>query len=650
MNRAPEQVQIEQQLAASLYRLGTVLSEQADMEIIRSHHRTFLETLSQLSCCLPFEQLASTFKLDQKSLHLLALAYICSMEPDAITSFFNTSWYEQGPSLSIYRATHLLTDTLPASPACTVDWLSSPLHHWHLLTANGPVSHALHLDETVVRTLAGLSPGIAQMTLPATLNTGHAICYSSQLQQTNTRIITIDCAHPDERQLWILSKAAALGHDHCIILDTPEIPDSESLRYQLRNIALGNSDPFIYWPQGAAMCQTRPALTGILDDWQQLDTGCIICNQPEPSAVGEDAHCRTLMTATFTSVNCPQPDENARTGLWQQLGQNIGENGLTSAQAQWLARLYPLMPGQIAEICQRINKPDNNESLITQLQQACLTQYQSKHPQLATLCPPSVSWDDMVLTTHTRQQLQELILRVRYSTELSQQLNRFKPGLQALFWGKPGTGKSMAAEAMAAELVLPLYKINLANVASKWIGESEKHLASLFDQAERQRAILLFDEADAIFGRRSEISSSHDKHANMGVSYLLQRMEHYQGLLLLSTNFKSNLDEAFLRRFHSVIEFTMPDIHTRLNLWQHALRGQYQPTGNIDLDSLAAAFEFSPAQIANIAELATLYCLAEKRSRISADILARAILRELDKHNAGYLAIQKVNQWLKGQQ
>ncbi|AJQ94263.1 ATP-binding protein [Gynuella sunshinyii] len=650
MNRAPDQVQIEQQLAASLYRLGTVLSEQADIEVIRSHHRIFMETLRQLSCCSPFERLNTTFKIDKKSRYLLTLAYICTMEPDAITSFLNTSWYEQGPSLSLYRATHLLTDTLPSSQASTLDWLNSPLRRWHLITANGPVSHSLHLDETVLRTLAGLSSGIEQTTLPATLNTGHAICYSNQLQQTTAPIITIDCGNPDERLHWILSKAATLGHDRCIILDTPEIPDNEQLRYLLRDIALDNSDPFIYWPQGAAMCQIRPALTGILDDWRQLNTGCIVCDQPEPSTAGDAAYYRSLLTATFTPVNCPQPDEPTRCGLWQQLGQNIGNNGLTMEQAQWLARLYPFMPGRIAQICQSAEELDDNETLLTQLQHACLTQYQSEHPQLATLSPPGVSWTDMVLTANTRQQLQELILRVRYSSELSQQLTRFKPGLQALFWGKPGTGKSMAAEAMAAELVLPLYKINLANVASKWIGESEKHLASLFDQAERQHAILLFDEADAIFGRRSEISSSHDKHANMGVSYLLQRMEHYQGLLLLSTNFKSNLDEAFLRRLHSVIEFPLPDISTRLSLWQHALRGQYQPATNIGLDSLAAAFEFSPAQIANIAELAMLYCLAEQHTRISADILARAILRELDKHNAGYLAIQKVNQWLKGQQ
>lgn len=236
--------------------------------------------------------------------------------------------------------------------------------------------------------------------------------------------------------------------------------------------------------------------------------------------------------------------------------------------------------------------------------------------------------------------------RVRYSADLRESINNFVPGLQVLFWGKPGTGKSMAAEAIAGELRLPFYKVNLANIASKWIGETEKHLAKLFDDAQRQNAILLFDEADAIFAKRSEVESSHDKNANMGVSFLLQRMETFTGLLLLTSNFKSNLDDAFLRRFHSTIEFPLPSESDREVLWRKALESMKSRLTDKDFKALSSIFEFGPSQISNIAERALLFSLVDNTDFISKHILARAIRRELEKQSAGYLAEQNLAEWI----
>ena len=127
----------------------------------------------------------------------------------------------------------------------------------------------------------------------------------------------------------------------------------------------------------------------------------------------------------------------------------------------------------------------------------------------------------------------------------------------------------MVAEALADVLNMPLYKANLASVSSKWIGETEKHLAALFDDAQRHNGLLFFDEADAVFSRRSQVESSHDKNANLGVSYLLHRMEHFHGSLVLDTNYKGNLDPAFMRRLHFSVEFTQPDADDRLSIWRH---------------------------------------------------------------------------------
>jgi SpoVK/Ycf46/Vps4 family AAA+-type ATPase len=253
----------------------------------------------------------------------------------------------------------------------------------------------------------------------------------------------------------------------------------------------------------------------------------------------------------------------------------------------------------------------------------------------------------MVLSDSTKDQLNELIDRIRFSDALKRKIPNFLAGAQALFWGKPGTGKSMAAEAIAGQLKLPLYRVNLANIASKWIGESEKHLAEIFDIAEKQNAVLLFDEADAVFSKRSEVESSHDKNANMGVSFLLQRMETYTGLLLLSTNFKGNLDNAFLRRFNNTIEFSLPDNAARITLWDNAWKGSFKPSRNIDTSVLAQMFEFSPSQINNIAERSILYVLTNDKKEITKELLAKAIRRELEKENSSYLAEQKLADWLE---
>jgi len=172
-------------------------------------------------------------------------------------------------------------------------------------------------------------------------------------------------------------------------------------------------------------------------------------------------------------------------------------------------------------------------------------------------------------------------------------------GLATLFAGESGTGKTLAAEVLAHTLHLDLYRIDLSAVVSKYIGETEKNLRRVFDEAENSGAVLLFDEADALFGKRTEVKDSHDRYANIEVSYLLQRMEAYHGLAVLTTNLKSSLDTAFLRRLRFVVQFPFPDQEQRLALWQRAFPSA-TPTRNLDLDKLSR-LSMTGGSIRNIA-------------------------------------------------
>lgn len=239
-----------------------------------------------------------------------------------------------------------------------------------------------------------------------------------------------------------------------------------------------------------------------------------------------------------------------------------------------------------------------------ELWDACRLQTRPRLENLAQRIEPVATWDDLVLPAHQKEILQEVALQVRQRARVygewgfAARSNRGL-GISALFEGTSGTGKTMAAEVLANELRLDLYRIDLSQVVSKYIGETEKNLRRLFDAAESGGAILLFDEADALFGKRSEIKDSHDRYANIEVSYLLQRMESYRGLAILTTNMKSALDTAFLRRIRFVVQFPFPDLSCRAEIWRRVFP-QQTPTDGLDVDKLAR-LNIAGGNIRNIA-------------------------------------------------
>ncbi|MEH2120988.1 ATP-binding protein [Nostoc sp.] len=221
----------------------------------------------------------------------------------------------------------------------------------------------------------------------------------------------------------------------------------------------------------------------------------------------------------------------------------------------------------------------------------CRNQARPRLDELAQRIEPSASWNDLVLPEKEERILHEIVAHVAQRTKVYKSWGFGSKsgrglGISALFSGASGTGKTTAAELLAKELRLDLYRIDLSSIVNKYIGETEKNLRRVFDAAETGGVILLFDEADALFGKRSEIKDSHDRYANMEVSYLLQRIESYRGLAILTTNLKSSIDQAFLRRLRFVVQFPFPDANQRAEIWQRVFPSQ-TPTEGLDFTKLA---------------------------------------------------------------
>jgi AAA+ superfamily predicted ATPase len=248
---------------------------------------------------------------------------------------------------------------------------------------------------------------------------------------------------------------------------------------------------------------------------------------------------------------------------------------------------------------------------------------------------PRYGWEDIVLTRDGAATLRELCDRARHHETVLErwgfgQKHARRAGMTALFAGPPGTGKTMAAEVVAGALGLELFRIDLAGVVSKYIGETEKNLEQIFRDADQGDAVLLFDEADALFGKRSEVRDAHDRYANVEIAYLLQRLESYDGLAILTTNLRGNLDEAFVRRLEFVLEFPLPEEPERLAIWRRALPPEAPLAPDADLSFLARKFRLAGGHIRNIALAAAFLAAAEQRP-IGMRHLARATRREHQK-------------------
>lgn len=245
-----------------------------------------------------------------------------------------------------------------------------------------------------------------------------------------------------------------------------------------------------------------------------------------------------------------------------------------------------------------------------------------------------MDWDDLVLNRETLEQIQDIKDWMVYNKVLMDEWGmrrKLKMGYKALFYGPPGTGKSLTAGLIGKQTGREVYKVDLSMVVSKYIGETEKNLSKVFHHAEHKNWILFFDEADSLFGKRTSVSSSNDKYANQEVSFLLQRVEDYDGLVILASNIKSNIDKAFIRRFQSIIYFDTPNREERLKLWRKAFPKAAKLGNDVDLKKLALEYKFTGALIMNVVRYACLKAVAREDRTIRMHDIKEGIQKEYYK-------------------
>jgi hypothetical protein len=340
----------------------------------------------------------------------------------------------------------------------------------------------------------------------------------------------------------------------------------------------------------------------------------------------------------FVAVPIPAADVHARAAAWER--RLAGRTARASEWAAHLAARYRLHPGRIdpaVELAEnrRLLAGGDPSLTLSDLATACRQQAAHRLGSLAVKIEPARGWDEIVLPDDRMDHLRELCAQVRHRERVFGDW-RFGGrsarglGVSALFSGPPGTGKTLAAEVVAADLELDLYRVDLSGVVSKYIGETEKNLDRVFVEAETGNAILFFDEADAMFGKRTKVSDAHDRYANLEVSYLLQRMEEHDGVVIMASNLRENIDEAFTRRLRFVVEFPFPDEAGRRRIWETHFPAQAPVAPDVDCARLARELPVAGGSIRNIV-LNAAFLAAADGGTIRPAHIAHGARREYEK-------------------
>ncbi len=483
---------------------------------------------------------------------------------------------------------------------------ASPLRYWRLIeVGSGPVltRSQLRIDERILNYLTGvqhLDDRLAGFIVPLReagelVPSHHALVHRiaaswADVSGTPLPVVQLTGAELTDMRSIAVAACGALGLRVCL-LSGPSLPLGASeldglIRLWKREAGLSNSALLLECHELEASDVARAAAINRLIG--SLDSPLIISNAER---------WRNQLKPLLT-FEVRKPTVREQRDIWQATLKDTpfnlnGEVGAIASQFD-LSREKVLAAHTLA-LGQRksteTGKVETAAGFSEALWNACRRQARPRLDDLAQRIEPAATWDDLVLPGRQLQTLREVAVHVRrrvtvYETWGFEKKGARGLGISALFSGVSGTGKTMAAEVLANELRLDLYRIDLSAVVSKYIGETEKNLRRVFDAAEEGGAILLFDEADALFGKRSEVKDSHDRYANIEVSYLLQRMEAYRGLAILTTNLKNALDPAFMRRIRFIVQFPFPDAAQRAEIWRRIFPAE-TPRENLDAEKLS---------------------------------------------------------------
>ena len=440
-------------------------------------------------------------------------------------------------------------------------------------------------------------------------------------------------------------------------------PDQAGQQAAARLLAAQLKRPLLTVDLGATPAEDRPPLRAIrlalrdarltgavpcLTGWE----ACLADGSAPPGVLAEVcAYPGVVIVAGRTSwqphgfdrdrnllwLDFPIPDYEQRLALWKHFLRSSpvadGEMDVTTLAGQFTLTATQIRDAMASarDMAAQRGGPLHDQDLF-----AAARAHSNPHlSSLAQKIAPRYTWDDIVLPADQLALMHEIIATVRGRPVVLEtwgvgQKLASSEGVTVLFAGPPGTGKTMAAEIIAAELGLELYKIDLSTVVNKYIGETEKNLGRIFDEASNSNAILFFDEADAIFGKRSEVKDAHDRYANIEVSYLLQRMETYDGVTVLATNMRANLDEAFTRRLQFAMDFPFPDEAYRLRIWQALFPPGVPRADDLDLGLMARRFKLAGGNIRNII-VSAAFLAASDGGQLTMQHLLHGARRELQK-------------------
>jgi hypothetical protein len=350
---------------------------------------------------------------------------------------------------------------------------------------------------------------------------------------------------------------------------------------------------------------------------------------PGPLVFRCDVNVTPPLDAGYVAFTIPSVSETTRRAFWRQ---TLVENCLSAAGVDHLAQRFRLSPGAIVSAARSVADAQHapGDDATERLDQAARQHITTRMSRVADKVERLARWEQVCLPGDVIDSIREFIGRARHRQTVFEAWG-FDPstsrGLTALFFGAPGTGKTLVAGLVARELKLDLYRVDLSRVVSKWIGETEKNLAAVFDAAEDGHCLILFDEADSLFARRTEVKSSVDRYANLEVNYLLQRLDTFEGIAILTTNIEGSVDEAFKRRMSLRLSFPFPDEDTRFRLWAAHIPPQAPTQGDLDLRALAEAFPLSGGYIRNCS-LRAAFLAAQEGVPLSHEHLLRAVRLE----------------------
>ena len=494
----------------------------------------------------------------------------------------------------------------------------APLRRWRIVElddAAGLTTTRLRLDERILHFLLGspyldarLHGQLRRTPVPDALTPSYDLA-ANRLAEGWTNGALVEVTGGDLRSRADLGAAAAARSGLGLYsMSAEDVPTDPAERDRLSRL----------WQREAILLPAALLVeAGELDRDQRAATEAFLAGAAVPVVVSSEDPLRSERTYG-ARVTVPRLDDEEQLGLWagafEEIDLDVGE--LRSLVAQF--QLPPHVVRSAAATVRRRVPHEDELDAADLAWRAGLDEARIGMDELGRRIEPQAGWDDLVLHERQTGVLREIVAHVRQRATVHQEWGfgatlRRGLGVTAMFAGGSGTGKTLAAEVMAKELGLDLFVIDLSQVVSKYIGETEKNLRRVFDAAERGGALLLFDEADALFGKRSEVKDSHDRYANLEVSYLLMRMEAYRGLAVLTTNMKNALDTAFLRRIRFVVDFPFPAEDERAEIWRRVLPPR-APVKDID-PSLLAQLTVAGGSIRNIA-LSGAFLAAEEGDRL----------------------------------